>query len=596
MENNNLSPHTIDPNKKHQIELFLRGKKFITTDDSFEPSTCVEVSINDTPLGITDLVASKRPRYDKTIVINYIFEKNQTVVLKCFNHDSELQGTASFPLGALIGSKNNSLKIPLETTGKELKSGFIKVMYEGITSEELRLQNSSTAMITRASFSEYINGGLNISVVVCVDFTVSNGYCNNKHSLHHVSSDKLNDYQMAIASVCGILLNYDNDKKIPIYGFGCKPKFPNFNTNGKVSHFFPCSGDWGNCAASGIQDMFNIYTNCLQNVEFSGPTYFEPLLDEVCKFAEAGFKKDPKNYTVLLILTDGVIHDMEETIELVVQAAELPISIIIVGVGKENFENMRILDDDSGKLVDEDGNKPSRDIIQFVEFGEFKDKDLNSLSEEVLQELPNQVCSFMEKKGIAPDVNINEHQSQSNEAEDLYYPQQDEEFINAILRNKMMSQSDQVNYYGGNPAEQSYAAYMSEPRRARTQMSGVMQPGVQPMQFGVKNYPGTGRSADKKGAMSQKFNNYPGKGRSADKKGGVGQSYRGAMQNNFSGYSNQQMPPVMMNQIPQGQVKPKASSMYMGQTQKVQGLGFESMAQSHGVKKRDFKGLNFHQN
>jgi len=64
-----------------------------------------------------------------------------------------------------------------------------------------------------------------------------------------------------------------------------------------------------------------------------------------------------------------MIHDMEKTKAELVRAAELPLSVIIVGVGdeKEEFENMIELDADKGSLMA--GNKKScRDITQFVEF------------------------------------------------------------------------------------------------------------------------------------------------------------------------------------------------------------------------------------
>jgi hypothetical protein len=47
-----------------------------------------------------------------------------------------------------------------------------------------------------------------------------------------------------------------------------------------------------------------------------------------------------------LIITDGIISDMEKTIEQVVIGSELPLSIIIVGVGEADFEGMEQLDGD----------------------------------------------------------------------------------------------------------------------------------------------------------------------------------------------------------------------------------------------------------
>ena len=50
-----------------------------------------------------------------------------------------------------------------------------------------------------------------------------------------------------------------------------------------------------------------------------------------------------------MILTDGEIHDMDKTVDLVINSSKLPYSIIIVGIGNAEFDNMNILDGDSGK-------------------------------------------------------------------------------------------------------------------------------------------------------------------------------------------------------------------------------------------------------
>lgn len=60
-------------------------------------------------------------------------------------------------------------------------------------------------------------------------------------------------------------------------------------------------------------------------------------------------------YNILLILTDGVIDDMEKSIDLCVEGSELPLSVIIVGVGSANFDNMEKLDADEEALVSSDG-------------------------------------------------------------------------------------------------------------------------------------------------------------------------------------------------------------------------------------------------
>jgi len=50
-----------------------------------------------------------------------------------------------------------------------------------------------------------------------------------------------------------------------------------------------------------------------------------------------------RGYAILLIITDGKIDDMQETKNILVKASNYPISVIIVGVGDNNFGNMNEL-------------------------------------------------------------------------------------------------------------------------------------------------------------------------------------------------------------------------------------------------------------
>ncbi|XP_031505717.1 protein BONZAI 1 [Nymphaea colorata] len=192
--------------------------------------------------------------------------------------------------------------------------------------------------IQRPTFVDYLRGGLQLNMMVAIDFTGSNGHPKAPTSLHYMNPNAPNQYQMAIHSIAQILMNYDSDKRIPAFGFGATTNF------------------------NGIK-----LPKALANVELSGPTYFGQLIEESCKLA-ANFKAEGSNtYTTLLIITDGEIHDMDRTVDLIVGASLLPLSIIIVGVGNANFDNMNRLDGDNG-LYSSKGVAASRDIVQFVPF------------------------------------------------------------------------------------------------------------------------------------------------------------------------------------------------------------------------------------
>ena len=80
-------------------------------------------------------------------------------------------------------------------------------------------------------------------------------------------------------------------------------------------------------------------------------------------------------------------------------------SIIIVGVGDEDFSAMEYLDSDKAMLRS-GGRVASRDIVQFVEMRKFVGKDgsydKTMLAKHVLAEIPKQVVGWMTMRGLKP--------------------------------------------------------------------------------------------------------------------------------------------------------------------------------------------------
>ena len=80
-------------------------------------------------------------------------------------------------------------------------------------------------------------------------------------------------------------------------------------------------------------------------------------------------------------------HDMERVKRRIVDLAELPCSVIIVGLGDDDFGMMDELDGDENRVTDDDDRVAARDIVQFVEFDKCMKDNLN-LAELVLEEIP----------------------------------------------------------------------------------------------------------------------------------------------------------------------------------------------------------------
>ena len=106
---------------------------------------------------------------------------------------------------------------------------------------------------------------------------------------------------------------------------------------------------------------------------------------------------------MLLILTDGVIMDMQQTVDAIVHASHSPLSIVIVGVGKADFTAMNALDSDDKILSSSSGQIATRDIVQFVPFAPYSHQPAR-LAAEVLREIPGQIVGYMRSKQIQPHM------------------------------------------------------------------------------------------------------------------------------------------------------------------------------------------------
>lgn len=155
-----------------------------------------------------------------------------------------------------------------------------------------------------------------------------------------------------------------------------------------------------NAEIQGIEGIIERYKQTLPTITLSGPTLFAPILRFMIDIVKQRIQYTI--YNIFLIITDGDIHDMEETKSLIVDASDLPLSVIIIGVGLDKFEKMKELDSDDSLLRDENGRTAKRDIVQFVKFKKYSSQGAHVLAEKVLGEVPQQLVSYMLSKKIYP--------------------------------------------------------------------------------------------------------------------------------------------------------------------------------------------------
>ncbi|CAJ0559831.1 unnamed protein product, partial [Mesorhabditis spiculigera] len=203
-------------------------------------------------------------------------------------------------------------------------------------------------------------------------------------------SRSISPYETAIRAIGEICQFYNASKVFNGFGFGAKlPK------SDQTLYNFPLNIETGEPRCDGVDGLVKSYRSALRHVILSGPADFAPTIRFAAQRA-ASLPANGSKYSVLLILTNGIIADMERTKEQVVKASSLPLSVIIVGVGYDSFDEM--------KFVQMRNFLPPHRHLNEEELTDARE----NLAKEVLQEIPIQLTSYMKSRGIYPSATVTE--------------------------------------------------------------------------------------------------------------------------------------------------------------------------------------------
>ncbi|KAI4378866.1 hypothetical protein MLD38_016290 [Melastoma candidum] len=319
--------------------------------------------------------------------------KHNPLVIECFDFKSSGNHVL---IGKLQKSMADLEKLYLEKSGAN--QSLPRTLHNGqeklLKSQLFVNQYSEKQQYT---FLDYISSGFQLNFMVAIDFTASNGNPRTPDSLHYMDpSGRLNAYQRAISEVGEVIQFYDSDRRFPAWGFGGR------TYDGTVSHRFNLNGSANTLGVEGVEGIMAAYSIALNNVSLAGPTLFGHVINEAAHIVSQSLYSGYNKYHVLLIITDGVLTDLQETKDALVWASDLPLSILIVGVGGADFTQMKLLDaDDGNRLESTTGRVATRDVVQFVPMREIHDGSLSPV-QTLLEELPGQFLSYMRVRDIQP--------------------------------------------------------------------------------------------------------------------------------------------------------------------------------------------------
>ena len=339
--------------------------------------------------------------YSSKSIVSYTIEKNQNILFKSpFCSDSNIQ---------------NSDKIPIELLKPTFDICFYNVCYEEkrytIKYDELFKGVEKDVNFTDTNFNININSeevkpnkllkllekGLNIELIIAIDFTESNGDKDNPSSLHYIKDNFVNNYEKAIREIYEIFSTYNKSNQCDLFGFGGSnfyfknPKYCFDIDDIKDDNIDDVKNNEQN-----IEKIISLYKKAVNTTIFGTGTFFSSVIVKTYNIIRNKMIKNKGtnslNYNVLLIISDGKIHDIDWTIAWLKYCSNLPFSVVVIGVGEHATKDMKILNGEisfEGKIIENNN-------VHYVHFKDFNG-NIKKLRENALRYIPENISEYFEK-------------------------------------------------------------------------------------------------------------------------------------------------------------------------------------------------------
>ncbi|XP_015778748.1 PREDICTED: copine-9-like [Acropora digitifera] len=270
-----------------------------------------------------------------------------------------------------------------------------------------RYSNSGTLRILHChvdkqfSLVDYVRGNCVIRMVCALDFTMSNGTPLTKGSLH-TSDEEKNEYVRTLAYLGKVLTTFGEDHKIPAYGFGAKAA-----STGPLPYMFALDSEGGQLELDTIDSIIDAYWKRLEDVSLGGPTYLAPVVQEIAAYAEKEVSQSSQHYTIGLVIVDGIVNDVDNLIEKLIDVGHLPLSIVVVGVGPTDFRLMEeLFSKNRRQLRSKEGKTLVRNNTDFLSVRRHANNlgNNDSTAREIFANISQQIVTFFKSKTIVPNL------------------------------------------------------------------------------------------------------------------------------------------------------------------------------------------------
>jgi len=317
-------------------------------------------------------------KFNKKLNIKFFFHKRQILlinVIKIFTIDLS-KFSKSYQRMTVLSSLINSKDCTYIRNIKE----------NDINSEKLiiKVEKYNNNEENQFTIFDYLKSGIKLSMFISFDFSDS---CDQKSK-----SETKNIILNILKNISNRISNYSYDKTFYTHGFGglLKNEFERDYSNS----IFNVNMNENDSSIKSYEKVFESYNNCLNNIISNAKIYLSPLIKTITK--EILNLSEIKNYNISFIFVKDLINDIQKLINEIVASSYLPLTVIIIDLGKNNLNNNIINILSTSKL------KKMRDNILYTSLFENHKSNIDYMIEWCLKEMVKQMLKFYELVECSP--------------------------------------------------------------------------------------------------------------------------------------------------------------------------------------------------
>ena len=365
----NFSLKNCQENIHYKIELFIKEISNIEFKSE-------EIECNQNGLEII---------FSKKMPCNFYFGKRQKVKINVIkenkmNSDNKKKISERVTLlSSLIASPDSIYERKIND--KNPNSEVISIKIEKDTS---KMENN------KISIFDFFKGGLKLSCFISVDY--SNEITN---PLKNTTINYINILQ----NVSSAISNYTKNHLFYAFGFGATPRntFSNINV-------FSLNMNEKDSSINTIEKVIQNFNSCLSKnliepqEDRNISSLIKKITNEIYNLYELRF------YNVSFILTRGNIekNDIQKTIDAIIESSYLPLTIFVIGIGKNDFSQIQKVIGSNHKYSSLGMEKMRNNILFTSLIDDFSNSDEKLISW-CIKELTKQIINFYELTKTSPE-------------------------------------------------------------------------------------------------------------------------------------------------------------------------------------------------